>query len=103
MLRKWSIRRYYRSAYRPNGNGIIEHHRTIRSINEIACSLCSIVRESISTVKEVICHLNRFALLAKPPESSDGSAGLGITLKKDKENLIFKRGNVVPKFSDELF
>ena len=31
MLDRWSVRRWFRCAYRPQGNGIIErHHRTIK-------------------------------------------------------------------------
>ena len=33
MLKKWKIRSYYRTAYRPGGNGIVErHHRTVKTI-----------------------------------------------------------------------
>ena len=32
MLKKWKIRSYYRAAYRPRGNGIVErHHRTVKA------------------------------------------------------------------------
>ena len=32
---KWNVRRYYRAAYRPSGNGIVErHHRTIKAMAE---------------------------------------------------------------------
>ena len=35
MLKKWKIRSYYRVAYRPGGNGIVErHHRTVKAIAE---------------------------------------------------------------------
>ena len=35
MCEKWGNRRYFRSAYRPSGNGIIErHHRTIKAVAE---------------------------------------------------------------------
>ena len=35
MLDKWNIRQYYRAAYRPSGNGIVEqNHRTIKAIAE---------------------------------------------------------------------
>ena len=35
MLKKWKIRSYYRAAYRPGGNGIVErHHRTVKAIAE---------------------------------------------------------------------
>ena len=34
---EWNVQRYFRAAYRPHGNGIIErHHRTIKSISERA-------------------------------------------------------------------
>ena len=37
MLNKWNIRRLFRAAYRPSGNGIVErHHRTIKAIAERA-------------------------------------------------------------------
>ncbi|XP_076057133.1 uncharacterized protein LOC143034657 [Oratosquilla oratoria] len=37
MLGKWSTRRFFRAAYRPSGNGIVErHHRTIKSVAEKA-------------------------------------------------------------------
>ena len=33
LLKKWKIRSYYRAAYRPGGNGIVErHHRTVKAI-----------------------------------------------------------------------
>ena len=29
---KWNVKRYFRDAYRPSGNGIVErHHRTIKA------------------------------------------------------------------------
>lgn len=35
MLDKWNVRRYFRAAYRPSGNGIVErHHRTIKTLAE---------------------------------------------------------------------
>lgn len=35
MLKKWKIKSYYRAAYRPGGNGIVErHHRTVKAIAE---------------------------------------------------------------------
>lgn len=35
VLDKWGVRRYFRAAYRPGGNGIVErHHRTIKAIAE---------------------------------------------------------------------
>ena len=35
MLDKWNISRYFRAAYRPSGNGIVErHHRTIKALAE---------------------------------------------------------------------
>ena len=35
ILKKWKIRSYYRAAYRPEGNGIVErHHRTVKAIAE---------------------------------------------------------------------
>ena len=35
MLKKWKIRSYYRTAYWPGGNGIVErHHRTVKAIVE---------------------------------------------------------------------
>ena len=35
MLKKWKLRSYYRAAYRPGGNGIVErHHRTVKAIVE---------------------------------------------------------------------
>ena len=37
MCSEWRVQRYFRAAYRPQGNGIIErHHRTIKSIAERA-------------------------------------------------------------------
>ncbi|XP_076036529.1 uncharacterized protein LOC143022271 [Oratosquilla oratoria] len=36
-LDKWNTRRFFRAAYRPSGNGIVErHHRTIKAIAERA-------------------------------------------------------------------
>lgn len=35
MLDKWNVSRYFRAAYRPSGNGIVErHHRTIKALAE---------------------------------------------------------------------
>lgn len=35
VLDKWNVRRYFRAAYRPSGNGIVErHHRTIKTLAE---------------------------------------------------------------------
>ena len=35
LFEKWNIRRYYRAAYRPEGNGIVErNHRTVKAIAE---------------------------------------------------------------------
>ena len=35
MLDRWNVRRLYRAAYRPSGNGIVErHHRTIKTLAE---------------------------------------------------------------------
>ena len=35
LLEKWNVRRLYRAAYRPQGNGIVErHHRTIKRVAE---------------------------------------------------------------------
>ena len=35
MLNKWNVRRCFRAAYRPSGNGIVErHHRTIKTMAE---------------------------------------------------------------------
>lgn len=35
MLGKWNVSRYFRAAYRPSGNGIVErHHRTIKALAE---------------------------------------------------------------------
>ena len=35
LKKKWKIRSYYRAAYRPGGNGIVErHHRTVKAIAE---------------------------------------------------------------------
>ena len=35
MLDKWNVGRYFRAAYRPSGNGIVErHHRTIKALAE---------------------------------------------------------------------
>lgn len=37
VLDKWNISRYFRAAYRPSGNGIVErHHRTIKAMAERA-------------------------------------------------------------------
>ena len=35
MLDKWNVRRYFRAAYRPSGDGIVErHHQTIKTVAE---------------------------------------------------------------------
>lgn len=35
MMDKWNVGRYFRAAYRPSGNGIVErHHRTIKALAE---------------------------------------------------------------------
>ena len=35
MFDKWKVKRFFRAAYRPGGNGIVErHHRTIKAIAE---------------------------------------------------------------------
>lgn len=35
VLDRWNVRRYFRAAYRPSGNGIVErHHRTIKAMAE---------------------------------------------------------------------
>ena len=45
---RWNVRRYFRAAYRPSGNGIVErHHRTIKAIAE---------RSSISPAEAVFWY-----------------------------------------------
>ena len=35
MFDKWKVKHFFRAAYRPGGNGIVErHHRTIKAIAE---------------------------------------------------------------------
>lgn len=35
LIRKWKVQRFFRAAYRPSGNGIVErHHRTIKAMSE---------------------------------------------------------------------
>ena len=35
LLDRWKVRRFFRAAYRPSGNGIVErHHRTVKSVAE---------------------------------------------------------------------
>ena len=35
MLDRWKVKRFFRAAYRPSGNGIVErHHRTIKAVAE---------------------------------------------------------------------
>ena len=47
-LNNWSVRRFFRAAYRPSGNGIVErHHRTIKAMA---------VRGSISPMEAVFWY-----------------------------------------------
>ena len=35
---KWGVRQFFRAAYRPSGNGVVErHHRTIKAAAERSC------------------------------------------------------------------
>ncbi|GFR63963.1 hypothetical protein ElyMa_000167800 [Elysia marginata] len=35
LLREWNVTPFFRAAYRPSGNGIVErHHRTIKALSE---------------------------------------------------------------------
>ncbi|KAF2348571.1 hypothetical protein FHG87_020672 [Trinorchestia longiramus] len=61
-----------------------------------------LVDETKISVTEVVSHLNKFGLITKAPEALDGGAVLGLRLSKVGEELMFHRGNKIPKIADAL-
>ncbi|XP_068224614.1 uncharacterized protein [Palaemon carinicauda] len=55
-----------------------------------------------ASADEVIRHLNTFGLITKLPESINGGAALGLQLQRVGGELMFQRGNKVPKVADML-
>ena len=57
-----------------------------------------VVDESVVSVDEVVQHLQRYGLEAKPPERLEGGRVLGLTISCSSEGeLMFGRGNEVPR------
>ena len=53
--------------------------------------------------EEVVDWLRKYGLIAKAPESLDGSSALGLRLRKNKRGeLMFSRGNDVPRSCESL-
>ncbi|XP_014775525.1 uncharacterized protein LOC106872883 [Octopus bimaculoides] len=62
-----------------------------------------LVDETIVPATEVVRHLERFGLIAKPPESMVEGAALGLKLQKDRSGeLVFRRGNEIPELSSSI-
>ena len=62
-----------------------------------------LVDETVVKAAKVVDHLKKFGLVTKPPEPLDGGAALGLRLKRDRSGeLIFQRGNEIPKVGEEM-
>lgn len=62
-----------------------------------------LVDETVVTAAQVVKHLTKFGLATKAPELLEGSAALGLKLRRDKSGeLIFRRGNEIPEVGEEL-
>ena len=61
-----------------------------------------IVNENVVTAKEVIAHLRKYGLDAKPPEELDGGRVLGLSLNRNANGeLVFRRGNEIPCVAED--
>ena len=62
-----------------------------------------LVDEAEVTAEKVRGHVEEYGLTAKPVESLDGGAALGLKLWQDGQgNLVFRRGNEIPEVGTEL-
>ena len=62
-----------------------------------------LVEEAEVTAEKVRGHVEEYGLIAKPAESLDGGAALGLKLRRDGQgNLAFRRGNEIPEVGTEL-
>ncbi|XP_076049685.1 uncharacterized protein LOC143030423 [Oratosquilla oratoria] len=61
-----------------------------------------LVDDSVVSASRVVEHLARYGLMAKEPETLEGAV-LGLRLERDGTgNLMFRRGNEIPKVTDEM-
>ncbi|XP_076030373.1 uncharacterized protein LOC143018669 [Oratosquilla oratoria] len=62
-----------------------------------------LVDDGIVSTSNVVEHLARYGLTAKEPEPLEGGAVLGLRLERNAAGtLMFKRGNEIPKVTDEM-
>ncbi|XP_068224554.1 uncharacterized protein [Palaemon carinicauda] len=74
-----------------------------RELNvNVKCHTGDDVTDVCTSADEVIRHLNTFGLITKLPESLNGGAALGLQLQRVGGELMFQRGNKVPKVADML-
>ena len=60
-----------------------------------------VVDEDVVSADEVVEHLRRYGLEAKPPEALEGGRVLGLAISRDVDGkLMFGRGNVVPHLEE---
>ena len=59
-----------------------------------------IVDESVVSACEVVNHLKRYGLEAKPPVHLHGGRVLGLELSENERQVLFRRGNDLPTFPD---
>ena len=58
-----------------------------------------IVNENVVSATEVVAHLQKYGLEAKPPEELDGGRVLGLSLNRNAAGeLVFYRGNIFPVY-----
>lgn len=55
-----------------------------------------LVDESVVSAEEVVAHLKRFGLEAKPPVKLHGERVLGLEIREEAEQISFRRGNDMP-------
>ncbi|XP_076045835.1 uncharacterized protein LOC143028080 [Oratosquilla oratoria] len=61
-----------------------------------------LVDDSMVSASDVVEHLPRYRLIAKEPEPVEGAV-FGLRLERDGTgNLVFRRGNEIPKVKDEM-
>ena len=72
---KWNIRRYFRAAYRPGGNRIVEgHHRTVKAIAKrggmtlIEATIWYNMAPKIGQREETVPQWSSFHLRVETPE-----------------------------------
>ncbi|XP_076049741.1 uncharacterized protein LOC143030477 [Oratosquilla oratoria] len=62
-----------------------------------------LVDDSVVSSSSVVEHLARSGLIAKEPEPLEGGAVLGLRLERNGAGtLMFRRGNEIPKVTDEM-